>query len=83
MDHDTGGGEGKALPLTSGGQNEGCHGGGKAKVDGDNFGFDELHGVKDGETGNDGSPRTVDVKVDGFGAIFFIEIKKDADDLVG
>jgi hypothetical protein len=83
MDHDTGGGEGKTLSLASGGKDEGGHGGSKAKVDGDNFGFDELHGVKDGKAGDDGSPGAVDVEVDGFGAVFFVEVEEDTNDLVG
>jgi len=41
-----------------------------------------LHGVKDGEAGDDGPPGRVDVEVDGFGAIFFVEVQEYTDDLI-
>jgi hypothetical protein len=80
MDHDTRRGESKTLALASRREDEGCHRRSKAEIDGNDFGFDELYGVEDGEAGDDGSPRTVDVKVDGFGAVFFVKVEKDADE---
>ena len=83
MDHNTRGGEGQTLTLASCGENKRSHGRSEAKVDGDYFGFDELHGVKDCEAGNDGSPRAVDVKIDWFGAVFLIKVEEDTNDLIG
>lgn len=83
MNHDTRGGQCEAFPLAPRGQDEGSHGRSQAEVDGDHFGFDELHGVKDGEACDDGSPGRVDVEVDGFGAVFFVEVEEYAYDLIG
>lgn len=83
MDHDARTGQRETFALAPRGEDEGCHGGGEAEVDGDDLAFDELHGVEDGEAGDDGSSGAVDVEVDGFGGVFFVEVEEDADDLIG
>jgi len=42
-----------------------------------------LHGIENGKTRNDRSTGGVDVKVNWFGAIFFVEVEHHTDDLVG
>jgi hypothetical protein len=83
MDHDARAGESEALALGTGRQDEGGHGCGEAEVDGNDFAFDKLHCIEDGQAGDDRSSRAVDVEVDGFGAVFFVEVEHHADDLVG
>lgn len=83
MDHNARTGEGKTLAFRPRREDERGHGCGESEVDGDDFTFDKLHGVEDGKAGDYGSSGAVDVEVDGFGAIFFVEVEHDADDLVG
>ena len=83
VDHYPGGGEGEALALGAGGQDEGSHRGGEAEVDGHDLGLDVLHAVVDGQAGDDGTAGAVDVEVDGLVAVLGIEVEHDADDLVG
>ena len=47
------------------------------------FTFDKLHGIENGKTGNDRSTGGVDVEVNWFRAIFFVEVEHYTDDLVG
>jgi len=42
-----------------------------------------LHAVEDSKTGNDGTSRTVDVKVNWLIGVLGIKIKHNSDDLVG
>ncbi len=83
MNHNARTGKGKTLPLGAGREDEGGHGCSETEVDGDDFTFDELHCVEDGKAGNYRSAGGVDVEVDGFGVVFFVEVEHDADDLVG
>mmetsp|Transcript_25888 Transcript_25888/g.64682 ORF Transcript_25888/g.64682 Transcript_25888/m.64682 type:complete len:207 (+) Transcript_25888:1220-1840(+) len=82
MDHDAGVREGHALALLAGGEEEGGHGGGEADVDGDDLGFDVLHGVEHGHAGDDGAAGGVDVEVDGLGVVLALQVEHDGDDLV-
>ena len=83
MDHDTRVGKSQTLTTRSSRQNKGGHTSGQTEVDGDDLRLDVLHGIVDGESGNDTSSRTVDVQVDGLGAILTVQIQHHSDDLVG
>jgi hypothetical protein len=83
MDHDAGRWQGETLALGSGGKDEGCHAGGKSQIDGDDFRFDVLHGIVNGQSGNDGAAGTIDVEINGFGGVFGIEVEHDPNDLIG
>ncbi len=53
-----------ALPVGTGGQQDGSHGGGLADAVGRHVAGDELHGVVNRQTGGDAAARRVDVQMD-------------------
>ena len=83
MDHDARRREGQSLALAARRQDETGHAGGETQIDGDDFGFDVLHGIVNGQSGNDGTAGAVDVQINGFGGVFGIEVEHDTNDLIG
>ena len=64
VDHDLCVGQGQALALGTGGQEEGPHAGGQPDADGGHIALHILHGVVDGHAGGDRAAGAVDVKLD-------------------
>ena len=64
MDEDAGVGKAVAFAFGSAGEEDGGHGSGLADAVGNDVGLDEIHGVEDGEAGNDGAAGGIDVEGD-------------------
>src|SRR5713226_1758611 len=83
VDHDAGMGEGKALSLRAGRQQERRHRGRHAHADGRDPRLHVLHRVVDGEAGGDRTARAVDVQADVLVGILALEEEHLRDDHVG
>ena len=62
MDHDLTVGQGDALTLGTGGEQECAHAGGHADADGGDVALDEVHGVVDRHTGRNRATGAVDIE---------------------
>ncbi len=73
----------EALALGAPGEQQGAHAGRLADAHGADVGFDELHGVVDGESGGDHASRRVDVKMNVLVRVLGLQKQKLGDDQVG
>lgn len=81
-----GGGGGREIPpskpsvhLRPRREDERSHRSGKPDVDRHHFRADVLHGVEEGQAGDDRATGAVDVQVDGLGAVFGVEVLKSGE----
>ena len=76
MDHDLGIGQGNALALGAGGQQERAHGCGHAHADGGHIALDVLHGVIDGHAVRHGTAGAVDIQLDVLVRVLCLQIQQ-------
>ena len=76
VDHDLRVGQGQALALGPGGQQERAHGGGHADADGGYVALDILHGVVNGHAGSDGAAGAIDVELDVLVGVLGLQIQQ-------
>ena len=83
MHVDRGVGEGVALALCAGAEQDGTHAGGNADSEGMNRRIDHLHRVIDGQAGVDQASRAVDEHLDRLIRILGVQVEELGDDQVG
>ena len=83
MDHGARRWKRQTLALAASCENEGSHTSGESEINRNDFGFNVLHGIVNGQSGNDGTAGAVDVEVNGFGTILAVQIQHDTNNLVG
>ena len=76
MDHHLGIGQGNALALGPGGQQESAHAGRHADADGGHVALDILHGVVDGHTRRHRAAGAVDVHLDVLVGVLCLQIQQ-------